>query len=213
MFIEKFLTLPPVEKRYDLPLWAKKHFFSYFRKENDDSYIYYLFFLRSFILCMILAFLNLTSFLFDVHYDFFLFEINFPDAKSINEYLLWSFPFYSSTIILLIVLPLHIVMFRKYVDPKTFDTLWWNKKFWPEHKRRRGKILRLYIPGIFLLIATMYSSFAVPWYIMQGLELHESYIYFLFLLLFLSSFISWMGSFVLTSIAVLWRYIGRYEGY
>lgn len=209
---DRLFQLPPIEKRRMIksPLWAI-FVFRAFMKEKDDSYIYYKAFVISAIVCLIIGLMYIASYLFQMKFNLFFFEVSLPE-KGFVDVFLKTYPFQIAKILGLVIFPYFLVTFRHSINPKTYDLLWWHPTFKNKRTRNRGKIICIYLLGILLLIIAASMSFALPYMLMEGQKLESSFCYLLGLIAFFSWISSAIFMWLLICVAVIWRYMGNYSG-
>lgn len=197
-------TLPPPEKRRMVGEPVRKWFFQNFTTQSNDTYIYYLTFKYSFILCLIFSALNWLSYNFGIEFDFGLFAIAIP-KEEFNKIFLFSYPLYTSAVLALIVLPFCYGLFRRNVDWKNFDPTWWidarRKKMADVPMRFRSSKILIFIS----LIMIPLSSIGWYWFC-KNFYLYDSYGYFLLSLFVLPVLMSLFCHIFIISLTTYQRY-------
>ena len=203
----KLLSLPSVEKRDNIPQFL----YPRFSKRHDDTYIAYLCFKRSLIVCVALVALNWLSYTIGVSSNFGIFKIDLP-RENFAEAFMYSFPRYASAVLLFAILPFHLVLLRTHINPKTYDLLWWNVLYAVRERRTKKDILWRTISALMLIPFAMFNAFGLPYFYMDATNSAESLRFFATLSLLFPVFLSWMNGWMVITIAVVRRYGGNYEG-
>jgi hypothetical protein len=211
--ITRFFKLPPVEKRQMVEGNIREIFFPNLRKEEDDTYIYYLIMTRSFIVAAMFAMLYWISFTYSTTFDLFVFEINVDHADPVRS-MAQSYSFVVSTALLLIFLPYGWLLFRVNIDLGACDLVRWNRVMREKTGMERHKLMKQYLLGILLLLTIMYTAFCVPKLILSykvWQQLKYAKVFFISLLIFYT----WLFSSATSAIVMCgatffqhWRRIG-----
>lgn len=159
-FSKLFSLPPPEERRY--PLWAN-HLIAA-KDDRDSSYILYLTLRMTFYVALFLALLNVLSLALGVSLNLVLFTINASGSDYVSSFLL-SYPKYTSTIVLALVLPYYLVLFNAHVKPTS-------------RMVERSRPIAAAASVIIVLIA-MYGAFGVFMQLMEANQLEHSFVYFL----------------------------------
>jgi len=212
--LDSIFGLPPVEKRWMLgPQFPLRFFFREpeYRKECDDTYIYYLVARTTFIVCGGLSALSLVSQEFGLSLHFYFFDIALTGQDYVQTFLR-TYCKYTATILLLFVLPYYIALFRYHFNPRLFDVTWWNPR---PIKLKTMNAADVWVYGIVLCAVTifgMYGLFAWPWFYMRGHGLQGSYPFFLLCLVMLPLFFSFLCRTLVVFVMIFWRYTGEHCG-
>jgi hypothetical protein len=206
--IDRIFALPDVSRRDNIPHFLYPRRFS---KTSDDTYVTYLCFKRGFVVCIILVAMNWISYAYGVRFDFGPFMIDVPKDEFAKAFL-FSFPKYTSAILLSLLFPFHLALFRYHINPRTFDLLWWNEYFTIRSRRQRGKVLFHTVFTLFCLPIAMFGSFGLPYFAMKAYDAASSFSFFIGLMLFYSIVLPWANSLAVMTSAVIWRYSIEYEG-
>ncbi len=212
--LKKIFSLPPVEKRKMSQQFLARAFRPLrFTTYSDDTYIMYQCGVVSFIVALCLQFLYLVSLLLDIDINLYFFTISLPKYYFIAPYAI-SFTHNMSVILYTVIVPFFLVKYFYNINPKKVDVAWWDIKASEKlRKSRIGMIAR----GLFLFIVTnviYFGSFALPLFLMKYslfAGLHSSLLFFIFLSLLYLILYYGFPSYVIVSVAILYRYIGSYS--
>lgn len=197
--------LPPVEQRgFFWPGFQQMRM----TKDRPDGYIYYLAFKWSVIVSFLLGLLNWISYVYQVRFDFLLFDIDLPQRGFVRTFI-WSYPFYTGAFLLFAVVPFFYTKLKRHVDVRTFDSAWWNDQLdTSDYKLMIRKFrLALYLTCFAMLVGTPFPAEVL----MDKLRLFDSYNFFLSWLLIYPFLFGYLALSVLTSLVVLTNYKARHR--
>jgi hypothetical protein len=212
--LDWLFALPPAKRRWmPGPNFPLRFFFREpeFRKECDDTYIYYLTARTTFVICALFSVLNYLSHALSMTFNFYFFVIDLTDPGYAKK-LLMTYTYYTATILLFIVLPYYIALFRYHFNPRTFDVTWWNPRPIKLKTMNSAEKWRTGIVVFPSLILGMYYLFAWPAIYMESGGLENSYPFFVFCLVILPFFFSLFSRAWIILTMVFWRYSGERSG-
>ena len=210
--LERIFRLPSIGSRRMSRGWFRKFFFPWrFTERSDDTYLYYLCARTSFMVTTGLLALNWISLIFDLKLNFYFFNIYLNPDKFVESFSL-EFPEYTSSILMLVVIPYYLVRFLWNINPKQLDILWWYNNISEKTKRKRVRVIPIFLFLLLSLISTMLLAFALPFYLILNLGFSPtSYLFFIVVCaLFLVCF-TVAPMYIIFSIIALYRYVGPYK--
>lgn len=209
--LDWMFKLPPVERRSIIEWpWLERNFFGKgsLRKDCDDLYIYFLTFKWSFVIACILAAIYITSYFTGVAIDLNFFVIDLTGADFVEKSLK-SYPYHLTNILLFIVLPYYLLMFRYYFNPRTYDLRSWNPK---ASELGPIKPLKTSAAGVGVLVVfsmIMYRSGGIFISVMNTSNVNGSSAYMLTCLIVISFIYATFNRILLMSILVFWHFAGK----
>jgi hypothetical protein len=199
-------VLPPVEERRMIG-FIKASYFRRLRKDNDDTYIYYLLIEWSLLVTALFALCLLASGIFHMSFPFYFFTIyTNPDdlARSVG----WTYSRVVSTTLLLIFLPYAWLLFRANIDFNTRDLLHWQDR--STEQQRRGNVLWQMLVDSSVCLMVAYCSWSVPdYFIGKHPSLQTSYTFFLVTLACLTWLYSAIPVMVVMGCAISYQHLRR----
>lgn len=207
--LKKYLfTLPDWEDRNMSQGWIVRTFLPpRFTRRSDDTYILYQCAKLGVFVTLFLLFLNFISLISNINFDFYLFKVDLQDMFFIEEFAK-NFPLYTSTIIVLSVLPFYMVKYFYNINPRKVDVTWWYSYIWPGAKEQKKVMIKRGLKLIIVPLLAMYlGSFLPLWILEYYPSLHSSYVFYaainiIYLILYSSVF------YVIFGAAVTYRYMG-----
>ncbi len=96
-------------------------------KELDDAYIYYLSIRTSIIIGVILSIVYWASLIFNFSIPLIFIEIKLSQTRFFREFS-WQFTLVYGAILLIFIHPYYFKKFKKNIDLKIYDSLWWSPR-------------------------------------------------------------------------------------
>lgn len=208
----QLFALPPLEKRY-APAWFLRSLVgrNAVREQSDDTYLYYSVFRTSFYVSFFLAMLNVASRTTGVTFDLYFFVIDLTGGDYVETFLL-TYTKYTSTILLFLILPYYIVLFRLHINPRTFDLSWWSRTRPRVETMKKWQAWALYIALFLIMPVVMNRSFEFFMIFLEDYHLENSYPYFLLCAVLLPFSLALLNYGFLSIIMNFWRYSGKHTG-
>lgn len=197
--------LPTTESRTINPIF-REILIPNFKKERNDTYIYYLVFIRCFYVSIAFAVLNWISLIFGKRFDLYFFDIGLPQRGGAEAFL-FSYSAHVTALLLLVIVPTHLALFRNNV-PATEDLLWWNSRL--KHSSRKSIVVS-YSWALLVILFACYFSAGLPLEILNYTGLKESKFYSLLFSVGLSYFLSVGVMYAFLSITILLHYVFNFN--
>ena len=120
--LNKNFTLPSVEQRWMPEGTVKNIFYTYFDKERDDTYIYFIMLLLGATITAIFSGIYLSTYFFNYEIDLGYIRIGLSNDEPVRDFI-DSFTLVVPTFLFLTVLPFGFFLFLRNVNMQTLDLL------------------------------------------------------------------------------------------
>ena len=210
--LNKNFTLPSVEQRWMPEGTVKNIFYTYFDKERDDTYIYFIILLLGVTFTAIFSGIYLSTYFFNYKINLGFINIGLSNNEPVRDFIN-SFPLVVPTFLLLIVLPFGFFLFLRNVNMQKLDLLNWNVKGVKLRNMDKRKLYKTQFIGFCLLIIAIYGSYGLPELVLNsynyGIDFSQSINFLLFWSLFFSYLYALCVTFIL--IVILTYYQNKNE--
>lgn len=184
---------------------------SLFSPNSDDTFIYYLCAKATFYVTLVVLLLHLLSLGLGFSFDLGFFEIVVNRGRLFESFSV-NVAHLTATLIITVVVPFYVFKVLYNLDPKKVDVLWWYKQVQQQVKTKTWAIVVRFLPFLTVLVISLYKIHWAVFFIVDPKNLDNELVSAIKLLLpsaiylFFNSFVA---VYVVFSIVVLYRYVGK----
>ena len=205
--LNEMFKLPPVSERKWPEELIHKFLNRNFRKEFDDTYIYYLIFRLGFFIALGFALLFLSSYFLNTSYDLYFITVEVAEPDVLGD-VAWNYPVIVVPTLLIVMGIYAELLFRANIDINKLDLLNWNVDFLNYSGGDRRKVLNRSRGGLILFFTAAFGVFALPIMITRYYDVNGISFTF-FSLLFASYIISFSSLFIIFLFSLRYQYKRR----